>query len=661
VRAVLALFVFLAGSLAQGSAIAQQSHKLTLVMAGDSFKGKPAFRVSLGPVTVGNGTVESASDIMVGAPGREAGYLETFEFPLPSLACLTKEPISIALTNDLWEQGVGDRNIYVESVEVDGLRLAARALRLVQDGQPQAILPGDALVPLYEGRSTVFADPPPNGWTTAADDCAETSSESVTPLYSSLLNFDLVVANPGNPIPVGAGGGLAPYPGGILIAWPQNGDLWRYDIATHGLHRANMALPPTNWLSLPAVSGDGVEIQRYQLRYNDIEIASADGQAYLLASYSYYDPDNGCVASRVARASLRRDWVGRMQAGEEQLLDWTVVFESKPCLSFMQPGDAPFGALQAGGRIALKDGLAYFTVGDYEIDGIGDKGPLYPQQKDNDYGKIFSLSMSDWTVSMVSMGHRNPQGITVDADGRIWEVEHGPAGGDELNLIDRGQNYGWPLVTLGMDYGSPDRDAKFWPYATRQGRHDGYVPPVFAWVPSIAPSNIKLIEGIDERWNGDLLLGSLAGQSLFRLRLSGAAVQYEERIPMGKRIRYVQPAEGRIFILFDDGEFGFLEPHKMLDGTDGATRAQADTLSSHGCMQCHSSAGAPRLNGIVGSDIAGQRGVDYSSALLAKPGAWTERALREFLSDTQAYAPGSKMPMQNLSSTALDDVVAALK
>ena len=107
---------------------------------------------------------------------------------------------------------------------------------------------------------------------------------------------------------------------------------------------------------------------------------------------------------------------------------------------------------------------------------------------DSDYGKTIRIDPNDWSATKFSLGHRNPQGITIDDKGRIWVVEHGPMGGDELNLIRQGANYGWPSVTLGVNYSGELVDDKRWLPNPRQGRHDDYESPVFAWMPSIGVS-----------------------------------------------------------------------------------------------------------------------------------------------------------------------------
>jgi aldose sugar dehydrogenase len=252
-------------------------------------------------------------------------------------------------------------------------------------------------------------------------------------------------------------------------------------------------------------------------------------------------------------------------------------------------------------------------------------------------------------------------------------VEHGPMGGDELNLIRQGANYGWPSVTLGVDYADVLVDDKRWPFSTRQGRHDNYEGPVFAWIPSIGVSNIKQVHDLHPRWDGDLLATSLREHSLHRLRLVGDRVAYEERIPFRDPVRYVDIGKGVIYLLFDSGQFATLRPRltPSLVAEKNHTPApvsaasepasEAGILATAGCIECHSSANAPRLAAIVGKPIATQPGVDYSTALLNKKANWTAENLRAFLRDTQGFAPGTQMPDPSLSEDEIEDVIAQLK
>jgi glucose/arabinose dehydrogenase len=146
-----------------------------------------------------------------------------------------------------------------------------------------------------------------------------------------------------------------------------------------------------------------------------------------------------------------------------------------------------------------------------------------------------------------TMGHRNPYGLTFDGHGRLWETEMGPQGGDELNLIVKGKNYGWPLVSEGENYnGKPIPKP-----ATRRDLE----PAKLYWVPSISPSTLLIYSGnLFPQWKGNGFIGALSGQALIRVTFNGDSAQKADRWDMDNRIRWVgQGPEGAIYLL-EDGE-----------------------------------------------------------------------------------------------------------
>lgn len=151
-----------------------------------------------------------------------------------------------------------------------------------------------------------------------------------------------------------------------------------------------------------------------------------------------------------------------------------------------------------------------------------------------------------------SLGHRNALGAAINPQtGVLWESEMGPQGGDELNVIRPGANYGWPVVSNGENYdGTP---------IPNHGRHPEFVPPVVSWSPSIAPSGMAFYESeAFSGWTGDLLMGGLASMSLWRLSLDGERVVYQERIEIGERVRDVIEAPDGSVLLLTDGPDGAL-------------------------------------------------------------------------------------------------------
>jgi aldose sugar dehydrogenase len=151
-----------------------------------------------------------------------------------------------------------------------------------------------------------------------------------------------------------------------------------------------------------------------------------------------------------------------------------------------------------------------------------------------------------------TLGHRNPYGLTFDASGRLWETEMGPRGGDELNLILKGKNYGWPLVSEGKNYdGKPIP-----PHSTRRDVE----PPKLSWVPSISPTTLLIYSGgLFPQWKGSGFIGTLTGTGLIRVTFNGDQAHKAEEWEMPhSRIRWVgQGPDGAIYLL-EDGNGGRL-------------------------------------------------------------------------------------------------------
>jgi glucose/arabinose dehydrogenase len=222
-----------------------------------------------------------------------------------------------------------------------------------------------------------------------------------------------------------------------------------------------------------------------------------------------------------------------------------------------------------GGRIVFDaTGMVYLT--------LGDRGDKDRAQKLNDHaGSVIRLHddgrvpndnpfvqragalPEKWTL-----GHRNMQGAAINPQtGELWTHEHGPQGGDEVNVIRPGLNYGWPVVTYGVNYG----------LGTKIGEGQskpGMAQPLQVWVPSIAPSGMAFVSGSQfPQWQGSMLVGALRGQMLVRLTLEGDRVLSEERLFQGRpgRIRDVRMGpDGLVYLLTDDpqGALLRLEPAK---------------------------------------------------------------------------------------------------
>ncbi|MEC9109080.1 MAG: PQQ-dependent sugar dehydrogenase, partial [Pseudomonadota bacterium] len=150
-----------------------------------------------------------------------------------------------------------------------------------------------------------------------------------------------------------------------------------------------------------------------------------------------------------------------------------------------------------------------------------------------------------------SMGHRNILGMDFDAQGRLWEVEHGPAGGDELNLVQKGANYGWPLRSNGEHY---DGGA-----ITDHSADDGFAKAAIGWTPVIAPGSMTFYTGdLFDGLAGDLLIAGLKSQAIVRVAIDGETATETARYDMGARIReIVEGPDGALWVL-EDGDGGRL-------------------------------------------------------------------------------------------------------
>jgi glucose/arabinose dehydrogenase len=169
----------------------------------------------------------------------------------------------------------------------------------------------------------------------------------------------------------------------------------------------------------------------------------------------------------------------------------------------------------------------------------------------NPFAHVRGARPDIWTL-----GHRNMLGIAFQpGTGRLWVDEMGPKGGDEFNLIQRGRNYGWPVVSEGNNYDDSP--------IPRHATHPEFTPPVRSWNPVISPSGLIFYTGSLLPWRGNAVLGGLSSRSLIRLTLDGDRVTGEERIPMGRRIRdVIQAPDGALLVLTDgrDGELLRLSP-----------------------------------------------------------------------------------------------------
>jgi aldose sugar dehydrogenase len=270
--------------------------------------------------------------------------------------------------------------------------------------------------------------------------------------------------------------------------------------------------------------------------------------------WSYSEPRQGGNATSVARGVLSAD--GR------RLAPVNVIFRALP----VYDGDKHFGSRLVFGP----DGMLYVTLGERS-----DK-PMRPQaqQLGSHMGKVLRIR-SDGSApddnpfagkagarpEIWSLGHRNVQAAAFDAEGRLWEIEHGTNGGDELNLVEKGKNYGWPLQAYGEEYsGEPIPDAVT--------ALDGMEQPVYYWDPVIAPAGAQFYTGdAFPAWRNSLFVGGLKDKMLVRLVLENDRVTGEEHLltDRGQRVRDVrQSPDGALYVVTDEkkGELWRIAPRR---------------------------------------------------------------------------------------------------
>lgn len=413
--------------------------------------------------------------------------------------------------------------------------------------------------------------------------------------------------------------------------------------------------------------------QQYYLRYNDLTYFQSNQGRGLIASFTEYHPEQKCYTNSLAMLKIDPAITSADQI-VAKMEDWSVFFRTAPCLPLKKRFLAIEGHMAAG-RIAFQAPSTIFLAsGDFHLDGMRSEGTGIAQDPTAEYGKVLSVDIDTGVGKIISSGHRNPQGIALTPDGRLFVAEHGPQGGDELNKIEDGANYGWPLVSYGTTY----TGAKI-PNSLSFGRHDGFEAPIFSWVPSLAVSSIVEIRDFDEAWDGDLLIGAMTDLSLNRVRLQEGRPVYSERIEIGARIRHLHNhTDGRIVAWTDDKRLIFISPEKRDDGIErfnayleesGLPERRKDFLRTaiSNCAECHSfrpdvHTGAPGLGRIFGDRIASTEFGGYSTALRGKSGVWNRANLTAFISDPQGFADGASMPGQQFSDPAtIADVIDYLE
>ncbi|KAI1445649.1 soluble quino protein glucose dehydrogenase [Annulohypoxylon stygium] len=259
---------------------------------------------------------------------------------------------------------------------------------------------------------------------------------------------------------------------------------------------------------------------------------------------SYAESGTGGAGGAVARAKLTLD-----TSGGGALSELEVIWRHSQKAS---------GGLQFACRLLFDtEGALWISSGE-----INQMTPA--QDMKSNLGKVIKLyengtayagnpfaSQGEVQAQIWSLGHRNPLGIDWDAEGRLWEVEMGPMGGDELNLIKSGANYGWPVVSEGRHYDGRTIPA----HSTRPDIE----PPKAFWVPVISPAGLIIYKGsLFPDWTGNAIISSLGAQGLVRATITGDTAKEAQRISMGKRMRGIREAKDGSIWVVEDGQGGRL-------------------------------------------------------------------------------------------------------
>ncbi|HSJ96923.1 MAG TPA: PQQ-dependent sugar dehydrogenase, partial [Myxococcota bacterium] len=270
--------------------------------------------------------------------------------------------------------------------------------------------------------------------------------------------------------------------------------------------------------------------------------------------WSYTEPREGGNATSVARGVLSAD---RASLGQVR-----VIFRAMPTYD----GDKHYGSRLAFGP----DGMLYVTLGERSDMEVRPQA----QRLDSHMGKILRITPEGQPAEgnpfagkagalpeIWSLGHRNVQSAAFDAQGRLWAVEHGPRGGDEVNRIEKGRNYGWPVVSYGIEYSGR-------PIAGSATARPGFEQPVYYWDPVIAPSGAQFYGGdAFPAWRGSLFVGALREQRLVRLVVEDGRVTGEEHLLADRRTRVRDVREGpdgALYVVTDErnGELWKIAPRR---------------------------------------------------------------------------------------------------
>ena len=268
----------------------------------------------------------------------------------------------------------------------------------------------------------------------------------------------------------------------------------------------------------------------------------------LIISTLDYDIDKDCHRLSV----LTNEFIN---IEEIKLKEWKRIFSSKECLNINLYKKKQFYLAGAGGRLVkFDDNNILLSTGNFGGDGYY-SSLIFPQDLKNDYGKIIQINLDNLSSEIFSYGHRNPQGLFLLDKKNIFSTEHGPKGGDELNFILKGKNYGWPIATFGTDY-----FIKYSKTDITNNSHNGFEKPIYSWGDKLGISQLIVYKSnYFNKWKENIITTSLVGETLTRIIYDKdkKSIIYVENIPIGKRIRDIIEAPNGEIVLLTDQQGGY--------------------------------------------------------------------------------------------------------
>lgn len=468
---------------------------------------------------------------------------------------------------------------------------------------------------------------------------SDISINNVMHIETSLLPLKLESFSLSSSFTFPAGAGSIVNVEGSLLILDRFGELYKFK--NNHLERLNLHVP--NNLDEYILHSKSMCLGIDSMRAHSLSYDSISEKIYV--SYEVFDyPDN----HRFVISSIKIDKKTLKKTG-----DWETIFSTTKL-------NSPCSTHSGGGKLLVSGRKLFFTVGFSDDELVDGREKPNSQDIDSPFGKIYEYDLTSLQLKMKSLGHRNSQGLVVLQDGSLLNIEQGPQGGDELNLIKDGHNYGWPFQTYGTNYGSykwglTDSDAI-----------KSFTGPVFSFVPSISASSVNQISKFNKVWNGDLLVGSLKSQSLFRIKYTDGRVIFSEPIWIGRRIRDIVNLDNKIVLLTDDASLIFITVDDQKLNINSKFAGYNFEPKLNVCLKCHHFEQttpfhlAPSLGNIFNRKVASDNFSHYSTGLKKINDTWTKDNLSKFITNPNSFAPGTTMPNLNLSITDVNDIVEVL-